>query len=73
MGSKQMTETVPASDIHPDVLSLAQKISDAASELVAQVETLDANNWLKYADEIDSLNSQLQAMLVAKPQSSKKS
>jgi hypothetical protein len=68
-----MSETISASDLHPDVLALTQKISDKASQLVSQVETLDANNWLTIADEIDALNSQLQAMLVAKPVTSKKS
>lgn len=68
-----MTETVPASDIHPDVLELAQKISDLAKELTVQVETLDANNWLSIADQIDQVNSQLQSMLVEKPKQTKKS
>lgn len=67
-----MSETVPASDIHPDVLELCQKISDAANELVLQVESMDGNQWLASADKIDSLNNQLQAMLVAKPATTKK-
>jgi len=66
-----MTETVPASDIHPDVLDLAQKITDKVDELVTGVESLDANNWLSAADQIDALNSQLQALLVAKPATTK--
>lgn len=53
-----------ASDIHPDVLQLTQKIVDKVNELVAGVETLDANNWLDKADDIDKLNEQLQAMLL---------
>lgn len=63
-----MSETpVPASDIHPDVLELVQKIVDLVNELVAGVETLNANNWLEKADQIDSLNNQLQAMLLPPP------
>lgn len=67
-----MTESVPASDVHPDVLALAQKISDKTAALVNGVDTLDANNWLPIADEIDALNSQLQSMLIAKPAKSTK-
>ena len=59
-----MTETAPASDIHPDVLNLAQQIVDEVSALVASVETLDATVWLTHADKIDSLNNQLQALLI---------
>lgn len=58
---------VPASDIHPDVLDLAQDIVNKTNELVAGVESLDANNWLTKADEIDALNSQLQALLIEAP------
>jgi hypothetical protein len=67
MDSQPVTDTVPASDIHPDVLNLAQQISDKANELVAGVESLDANNWLSLADDIDTLNSQLQGLLVEAP------
>lgn len=62
-----MTETKPASDIHPDVLQLAQKIVDRVDDLVLGVESLDANNWLQAADDIDSLNQQLQALLIDTP------
>ena len=62
---------VPASDIHPDVLDLASKIVAKVDQLVAGVETLDANNWLKYADQIDSLNQQLQALLLPPPPTKK--
>lgn len=62
-----MTETAPASEIHPDMLNLAQQIVDKVNELVAGVESLDANNWLSLADDIDALNSQLQALLVEVP------
>lgn len=65
-----MTETAPASEVNPDVLNLTQRIVDKVNELVAGVESLDANNWLSLADEIDSLNNQLQAMIVAKPTTS---
>jgi hypothetical protein len=65
-----------ASDIHPDVLEVVQKIVDLVSDLVSGVETLDANNWLDKADKIDALNNQLQGMLlplnVQKQQSSSK-
>ena len=64
-----MSETVSASNIHPDVLDLAQQIADKVHELVAGVESLDANNWLSIADEIDTLNNQLQALLVEAPAS----
>lgn len=67
-----MSETVAASDIHPDVLEICQKISDAANELVLQVESMDGNQWLATADRIDSLNNQLQSMLVAKPTTTSK-
>jgi hypothetical protein len=76
MDSQPVTETpqaVPASDIHPDVLDLAQSLTDKVNELVAGVETLDANNWLSKADEIDALNSQLQALLVEAPEKTSKS
>lgn len=62
-----MSETAPASDIHPDVTELAQKIVDKVNELVSGVETLDANNWLQSADEIDILNQQLQALIIKAP------
>jgi hypothetical protein len=62
-----MTETAPASDIHPDVLGLAQQITDKVDELVQGVESLDANNWLSLADDIDALNSQLQALIIPTP------
>ena len=55
---------VPASDIYPDVLNMAQDLVDMVNELVEGVETLDANNWLAQADKIDSLNAQLQALLL---------
>ena len=67
-----MTETVPASEIHPDVLELAQKIADLTHELVLQVETLNAENWLTLADKIDAANSQLQALLISTPKKSAK-
>jgi outer membrane murein-binding lipoprotein Lpp len=60
--------TTPASDIHADVLDLAQKIVDKVNELVANVETLDANKWLGLADDIDALNNQLQALLIETPE-----
>lgn len=62
-----MAETSQASDIHPDVLDLAQRIVDETNELVATVETLDANLWLSHADKIDVLNKQLQALLIPTP------
>jgi hypothetical protein len=62
-----MTETAPATDVHPDILNLAQQIVDKVNELVAGVESLDANNWLSIADDIDSLNNQLQGLLVEAP------
>jgi len=63
-----VTQTAPASDIHPDVADLAQKIVDKVNDLVKGVESLDANNWLSYADEIDALNSQLQSLLIPAPE-----
>lgn len=68
-----MSETAPASEIHPDVLELAQKICDEAAELVEGVETLDANNWLDHADKIDALNSQLQHLIIPAPEKETKS
>jgi hypothetical protein len=62
-----MTETVLASDIHPDVLQIAQKIGNEVADLLAGIETLDANNWLKHADVIEELNLQLQSLLIVKP------
>jgi len=62
-----VSETTSASDIHPDITGLAQQIVDKVHELVAAVETLDANKWLNYADDIDALNSQLQALLIPAP------
>ena len=56
--------TSPASEIHPDVLKLAQSIVDEVDKLVSGVESLDANKWLESADKIDSLNSQLQNLLI---------
>lgn len=64
MSETQTPEPTPASDVHPDVLELAQKIVDKVNELVSGVESLDANNWLTAADEIDSLNNQLQSLLL---------
>ena len=64
-----MSETVPVSDLHPDVLDLVQKMVDKVNELVAGVESLNANNWLSLADDIDVLNNQLQALLVEAPTS----
>lgn len=58
---------VPASDIHPDVLELAQKITDEADALVQGLESMDANNWMAAADKIDALNSQLQNLLLPPP------
>jgi hypothetical protein len=66
MDSQPMTVT-PASDLHPDVLALVQQISDEAGKLVAGIETLDANNWFPHADKIDSLNNQLQSLMIATP------
>lgn len=63
--------TTPASDIHPDVLDLAQQITDKVNELVDQVETLDGNNWLNLADQIDALNNQLQDLLLPTPETTK--
>ena len=63
--------TTPASDIHPDVLDLAQQITDKVNELVDQVETLDGNNWLNLADQIDALNNQLQDLLLPTPETAK--
>lgn len=62
-----MTDTVAASDIHPDVAGLAQDIVDEVELLVADVETLDATKWLVHADKIDTLNQQLQALLIPHP------
>jgi len=62
-----MSETAPASEVHPDILNLAQQIVDKVNDLVAGVESLDANNWLSLADDIDSLNNQLQGLLVEAP------
>lgn len=62
--------TAPASDIHPDVLDLAQKIVDETEKLVADVETLDASKWLTHADKLDSLNKQLQGLLIPAPSES---
>jgi hypothetical protein len=62
-----VTQTSPASDIHPDVLDLAQAITDEVNTLVAGVESLDANKWLTSADKIDALNSQLQALIIPTP------
>jgi hypothetical protein len=59
-----MNQNAPASEIHPDVADLAQRIVDEVNKLVAGVETLDANNWLESADVIDRLNQQLQAILI---------
>jgi hypothetical protein len=59
-----MNQNAPASEIHPDVTDLAQRIVDEVNKLVAGVETLDANNWLESADVIDRLNQQLQAILI---------
>lgn len=70
MDAQSMTETpetAPASDVHPDVVELAQQIVDMTHELVSAVETLDANNWLSYADKLDALNSQLQSLIIEKP------
>jgi len=69
MDSQPMSETVPVSDLHPDVLDLVQKMVDKVNELVAGVESLNANNWLSLADDIDVLNNQLQALLVEAPTS----
>lgn len=60
-----MSNTAPASEIHPDVLHLTQQIVDKVNKLVSGVETLDANNWLALADEIDALNNQLQALIIS--------
>lgn len=57
----------PASDVHPDVLQLAQAIVDEVHTLVTGIESLDANNWLTSADKIDALNSQLQSLLIPTP------
>jgi len=67
MDSQPMSETAPASEVHPDILNLAQQIVDKVNDLVAGVESLDANNWLSLADDIDSLNNQLQGLLVEAP------
>lgn len=56
--------TTPAAEIHPDVLKLAQDIVDETEALVSDVETLDANKWLSHADKLDTLNKQLQALLL---------
>jgi len=65
-----MTDTAKASDIHPDVLKLAQQITDRVNDLVLGVESLDANNWLTAADDIDKLNSQLQSLIIPAPPAS---
>lgn len=74
MDSQQMTDTENQSalDIHPDVLDLAQSIVDEVKLLVAGVETLDAGKWLTHADKIDSLNEQLQSLLIVPKPKSKK-
>jgi len=60
-----MTEpAVPASDIHPDVLDLAQKISDKTADLLDAVESQDNNTVKTLVDEVDALNSQLQNLLI---------
>lgn len=64
----ESTMTSAVADLHPDVVKLAQQIVDEVEALVADVETLDANKWLAHADKIDSLNVQLQSMLVATPE-----
>jgi len=73
MDSQPMSQNAPASEIYPDVADLAQQIVDKVKELVAGVETLDANNWLSLADQIEALNLQLQAVLVPAPETSETS
>jgi hypothetical protein len=60
----QPVTTELASAIHPDILKLAQQIVDETEALVSDVETLDANKWLSHADKLDSLNHQLQNLLI---------
>ena len=68
-----MSETIKASDLYPDVLELCQKISDLTKQLIAGVDTLDGNNWQSIADDLVSINEQLQNMLVAAPESTESS
>lgn len=62
MTEKKTPEAAAA--IHPDVLAIAQEIVNETHALVLDVETLDANKWLTHADKIDSLNTQLQSLLI---------
>lgn len=66
-------EPQSASDVHPDVLQLAQQITDKVDELLNQVETLDANKWFAIANQIESLNGQLKGLLVTPPAESRES
>lgn len=56
--------TEKASDIHPDVLNLAQQIADKTNEMIEQVESLDAQKWFPIANDIEQLNNQLQNLLL---------
>lgn len=56
--------TEKASDVHPDVLNLAQQIADKTDALLEQVESLDAQKWFPIANEIEQLNDQLQNLLL---------
>ena len=52
------------SGVNADVKALALQIVEETNALIAGVETLDANNWLSHADKLESLNGQLQALVV---------
>ena len=64
---EEESPTTPAREIHPDVLELAQKLTDRVNDLLDGVDTLDANNWLQAAQDIDAVNAQLQNLLVETP------
>jgi len=68
-----MTETpVPASDVHPDVLELAQKITDKVNDLLDGVDGQNFDSVRTAADQLDALNEQLQNLLVEPKKSTKK-
>lgn len=68
MTEKKTTSTT-FQELHPDVADLVKQLVREVDKLVAGVETLDANNWLKSADKIDSLNEQLKN-IVLEPETS---
>jgi len=67
-----MTEPpVPASDVHPDVLELAQKITDKVNDLLDGIDAQNFDSVRTAGEQIDALNAQLQNLLV-EPKKSKK-